>query len=291
MTTDQRARPPIAEGAGAGKAAEEAKAAKAAHGAEAADPADAAQGAQAAPETGPAAAPSRVGRIARRAGDGVRYVLGQRHPFGIEALDYDLYWRARGDHQVVARFPIIAGSLERGESLLDIGCGEGTGLAYLAQTRGVIVNGVDISEVAVALARAKGVDARVADVMAPDFQLDRTYDTILISEVLEHLAEPERLLAAVHDRIGKRLVLTFPNIAYLPHRLRLLFGRFPVQWGWHPGEHLRFWSLSDFGWWLDELGFDVIAVRASNGIRGLDRAWPSLFGNQIVVVARPRPKT
>ncbi|OGO54089.1 MAG: hypothetical protein A2Z32_13145 [Chloroflexi bacterium RBG_16_69_14] len=229
-----------------------------------------------------------LARVAARSGAGIRYVLGKRHPFGIAELDYDDYWRARGDHQVVARFPIIAKHLNRGETLLDIGCGEGTGIAYLMERTGVVGVGLDISSVAVEMARSKGVDARVADIMAPDFAPDRTYDTVLISEVLEHIAEPERVVTGVRDHVGQRIILTFPNIAFLPHRLRLLFGSFPVQWGWHPGEHLRFWSLSDFAWWLDQLGYDVVSVQASNGIRGLAAVRPSLFGNQIVVVARPR---
>lgn len=231
---------------------------------------------------------TRLGRIAARARAGIHYVLGSRSRFGIVDLDYDQYWRARGDHQVVARFPIIADFLRTGETLLDIGCGEGTGIAYLTARSGVNAVGLDISAVAVEMARTKGVDARVADVMAPEFAPEGTFDTILISEVLEHVAEPERVITRVRDHVGQRLILTFPNIAYLPHRLRLLFGKFPVQWGWHPGEHLRFWSLSDFLWWLDQLGYDVVSVRASNGIRGLARGWPGLFGNQIVVVARPR---
>lgn len=230
----------------------------------------------------------RLARIRGRVGAGIRYALGDRHPFGIADLDYDAYWRVRGDHAVVARFPIIARHLRRGESLLDVGCGEGTGIAYLVSRAGVIATGFDISSVAVEMAQRKGVDAKVADVMAPDFKLDRTYDTILISEVLEHIAEPERAVTRVRDHVGQRLILTFPNVAYLPHRLRLLFGSFPVQWGWHPGEHLRFWSISDFRWWLDQLGYDVVSVQASNGIRGLTAVRPSLFGNQIVVVAHPR---
>lgn len=231
---------------------------------------------------------ARLARIAARSRTGIRYALGERHPFGITDMDYDDYWRARGDHQVVARFPIIAKHLDRGETLLDIGCGEGTGIAYLTARTGVVGVGIDISSVAVDMARSKGVDARVADVMASDFAPDRTYDTVLISEVLEHVAEPERVVTRVREHVGKRLILTFPNIAYLPHRLRLMFGSFPVQWGWHPGEHLRFWSLSDFTWWLDQLGYEVVSVQASNGIRGLAGVRPSLFGNQIVVVARPR---
>lgn len=233
-------------------------------------------------------AASRWLRAARRIRGGASYVLGERHPFGIPRLDYDLYWQARGIHGVVARFPIIADFLHRGETLLDIGCGEGAGLGYLSEKAGIEGHGVDISSVAIDIAAQRGLNVAVADAMSPDFKLTREYDTVLISEVLEHVAEPELLLRNVRHHIRRRLILTFPNVAYLPHRLRLLFGRFPVQWGWHPGEHLRFWSLSDFVWWLDQLGYDIETVRASNGIRGLARAWPSLFGNQIVVVAHPR---
>ena len=240
--------------------------------------------------TSPSRSRSRLRRAARRLRDGWSYVFGARPPIRITDLDYDQYWRARGMHGVVDRFPIIASHLDRTETLLDIGCGEGAGLEYLQKATGVRGRGIDISPVAVEMARARGLDVDVADVMAPDYDMAEDYDTILISEVLEHLPEPERVIRVVSRHVRKRLILTFPNIGYFPHRLRMLFGRFPVQWGWHPGEHLRFWTLSDYHWWLDELGFDVDEVRASNGIRGLARLWPSVFGNQIVVVARPRPE-
>ena len=230
----------------------------------------------------------RFYRAAHRVREGVLYVLGARPAIRITELEYDQYWRARGVHQVVDRFPIIARHLRPSESLIDVGCGEGTGLDYLQRVAGIHGRGIDISAVAVEMARARGLDVSVADVTAPGFAIDGVYDTVLISEVLEHLPEPERVIRLMSAHVGKRLILTFPNIGYLPHRLRLLFGRFPVQWGWHPGEHLRFWTLSDYFWWLEQLGYEIDAVQASNGVKGLARIWPSLFGNQIVVVARPR---
>lgn len=230
----------------------------------------------------------RAVRAARRIRDGIRYVLGARPAIRITNLDYDQYWRARGMHGVVDRFPIIATFLQPGESLLDIGCGEGTGLEYLQRAARIVGRGVDISPVAIDMARARGLNVEVGDVTAADFEVDGLYDTVLISEVLEHIAEPERVIRLVSTHVRTRLILTFPSIGYLPHRLRMLFGRFPVQWGWHPGEHLRFWTLSDYEWWLDQLDYDIQAVQASNGVRGLSHLWPSLFGNQIVVVARPR---
>ena len=34
------------------------------------------------------------------------------------------------------------------------------------------------------------------------------------------------------------------------HRLRLMLGKFPLQWRTSPGEHVRFWTTSDMHWWL-----------------------------------------
>jgi len=81
------------------------------------------------------------------------------------------------------------------------------------------------------------------------------------------------------------LWLTFPNIAYFPHRLRLLSGKFPVQWVVFPGEHLRFWSVPGFAAWLASLSVPALDVIASNGltVARLHRVWPNLFGNQMVV--------
>jgi len=110
-------------------------------------------------------------------------------------------------------------------------------------------------------------------------------DHVVMSEVVEHVADAERLVRDAWTMARKTLWLTFPNIAYFPHRLRLLAGKFPVQWVVFPGEHLRFWSVPDFEAWLVGLSLPVSRVAASNGFTfaRLHRAWPNLFGNQIVV--------
>ncbi len=225
-------------------------------------------------------------RVASRWVAGIRSLLGGGYPSRITDLNYDDYWRGYV-HQVVDRFPISVRHLRRGETRLDIGCGKGTGVTYLVASTGVLGVGFDISPVAVETARSKGVDARVAAAVASGPALDYPFNTVLTEEVLEHVAELESVLGGIRDDVGKRLILAFPNIGYLPHRLRLLFGSFPVQWGWHPGEHSLLWCLSDFEWWLNQLGYRVGSVQASNGLRGLTRAWPSLFGDQLVL-ARPR---
>jgi hypothetical protein len=106
----------------------------------------------------------------------------------------------------------------------------------------------------------------------------------VLSEVIEHVANAESFLSQAWQLTRRSLWVTFPNIAYFPHRLRLLLGKFPVQWVAFPGEHLRFWSVPDFHRWLTASAMPEPYLLASNGLTfgGLHRIWPNLFGNQIV---------
>src|SRR2546423_10933285 len=106
-----------------------------------------------------------------------------------------------------------------------------------------------------------------------------------MSEVVEHVADAERFVADAWAVTRTSMWVTFPNIAYFPHRLRLLAGRFPVQWVVFPGEHLRFWSVRDFTAWLAALHIPATCVVPSNGltVAGAHRPFPNPFGNQIVV--------
>jgi methionine biosynthesis protein MetW len=200
-------------------------------------------------------------------------------------MDYDEYWRVRGFHTLQPRYRIMAEVIEPGSTVLDLGCGEGMLLQYLAETRDTSGYGVDVSQEAVKLARERGIQAEVADITS--WQIDQAYDYIILSEVLEHLVNPEEVISKVHRRFRKALIVSIPNIGYYPHRLRLLLGRFPLQWVLHPAEHLRYWTVTDFVEWIDQFGLQAVDVRSSNGFPILDRLWPNLFSNQVVFVIRP----
>lgn len=203
-------------------------------------------------------------------------------PFGA-AIDYDEYWRHRAPGALQPRFEIIGACIRREDQVLDIGCGDGAMLAYLAERRGVHGVGIDISAEAVRLAKARGVDARV-QLPAALVSAGESFDHVVASEVVEHVADAERLVTTAWSLARRTLWVTFPNIAYFPHRLRLLGGRFPVQWAVFPGEHVRFWSVPDFRQWVVSLGLPPPRLIPSNGLTtmSLHRVWPNLFGNQIV---------
>jgi methionine biosynthesis protein MetW len=210
----------------------------------------------------------------------------KQREFRPENANYDRYWQERGPGAIHPRFQIIARQLRLGETVLDVGCGDGAMLEYFFREKGIRGIGIDISSVAVETARGRDVDARLRN-------LDQFYkevgeigfDHVIMSEVLEHLTDSEEYVAKGWQLATKTLWLTFPNIAYFPHRLRLLAGRFPVQWAVFPSEHVRFWSVPDFRFWLKQLGMVSPRLCASNGLTlcQLHRLWPNLFGNQIVV--------
>lgn len=211
-------------------------------------------------------------------------------PTRLNAMDYNDYWRAKGDMLFTGRCPVFASLVAPGSSVLDIGCGEGTTLKFLEEKLGIRGSGVDISPEAVGMARKKGVAASQADASSREFRISEVYDHIIISEVLEHIPNPEELLSKVKGRFRTSLIISIPNSAYYLHRLRLLFGRFPVQWAWHPGEHLRFWSLTDFRELLEETGFEIISVKTHSGFLFLHGLWPNLFADSAVFEVREAKK-
>lgn len=226
-------------------------------------------------------------------------LLGPRGLKGITAkpsflsacIDYDQYWEFREFCPFQPRFPFIEKQISDNSNVLDIGCGDGGTLAYIKSRKTITELGIDISEVAIAKARKLGINCRVDDLfkLADENTSQGRWDFVILGELIEHVANSEEFLKAAWKVCGQTLILTFPNIAYLPHRLRLLFGRYPVQWVHHQAEHLRFWSLKDFADWLETLQLPQATVRRtfipSNGftMMNLHRVCPNLFANQIIV--------
>lgn len=226
-----------------------------------------------------------LGRLGRGLG---RIFASPRPTLG--SLDYDTYWDQRPADVFQPRFEIIAQLLPTGAEVADIGCGDGSLLRYLERRRNVAGFGVDISTTAVEVAQRLGTNASVADVTDPGFSLPRRVDYVVLSEVLEHIADPEAVLIGLRASTGRFAIVTLPNTGYIEHRLRLLFGRFPVQWLFHPGEHLRFWTIADFRMTAGATGYDVTRIQPALGWFPLARLWPSLFASQLVYVLSPGPE-
>jgi len=220
------------------------------------------------------------------------YYLVAYRPAVIEEPDYDQYWEIKAGSRIgqlssfrLSRAQAIANVIEEGSSVFDIGCGDGAILKYLIMEKGVVARGIDISEKAVNFARSEGLNVSLGDALNPaNLDISSKYDYIILSEIIEHIPNPEKLLLQLRDKFNKALIISIPNTGWIEHRARLLLGRFPLQWICYPGEHLRFWTLKDFQWWVDLLGYKISAVIPYQGVPILKNACPNLFAQAFVFV-------
>ena len=220
----------------------------------------------------------------------LRRLTGYPATARVGVVDYDAYWDAKaasGLGQLSAwrlkRAQVFAALVEPGARVLDLGVGDGALLRHLIDARGVVGFGLDVSPQAVDFCRAQGLDVQLADINRPlsDY-LSESFDYVILSEIIEHLPDPERLLDELRPHLRRGIIVSIPNTGFYQHRLRLLLGRFPLQWVVTPGEHLRFWTHADFIWWARRLHLRVVRAVPYEGTPGLKEAWPSLFAAAFV---------
>ena len=131
------------------------------------------------------------------------------------------------------------------QSVLDAGCGEGFVTRFLCeQNAGWELTGVDLSEAAIRYARRhSNGDARfaVGDLYDLPFE-DDAFDTVLCSEVLEHLEDPGRAFGELRRVARRSVVVSVPREPYFQwlNDLGQALGLSP-----DPG-HVNFWNEQGF---------------------------------------------
>jgi SAM-dependent methyltransferase len=175
-----------------------------------------------------------------------------------------------------ALFPRYVGG--PGRRVLDLGCRDGA----LTQTyaAGNEVVGVDADREALAEAARLGIETRWADLDQPLEFPDASFDAVVAGELLEHLRDPERLVAEIRRvlRPGGTFVASVPNAYRLKGRLRFLIGRPPES----DPTHLQMFSAAGVRALL--AGFDDPKLHFVAG--RLVPLHPRLFANDIVFVGR-----
>ncbi|HEV7516458.1 MAG TPA: class I SAM-dependent methyltransferase [Thermoanaerobaculia bacterium] len=173
-------------------------------------------------------------------------------------LDYYVEQGAGIDLIVAPLLRLPAGMIRR---CLEIGCSAGFALDFGRFAFGWEGQGVDPSPLATAGAQALGFSVR-RDYFSADLDLGpEPFDLAICSEVLEHLAEPHALLAAIRERLAPNgiLVLSTPNLALVrPDAERQALHR-----ALSPGFHLVLYSRDALARVLASAGFAAVQVEAS----------------------------
>ncbi len=153
----------------------------------------------------------------------------------------------------------------RGLRILDLGCGGGHNGALLKKAGARAVVGVELDARASKEAR-KRLDAVIQCDLAhldPAQLGDEPFDAILASDVLEHLVEPEAVLAKALTRLrpGGVVVLSLPNVSHVSVFAALLAKRWPRRSsGIFDRTHLRFFAKHDMVALLEGAGLRVLRV-------------------------------
>jgi len=171
-------------------------------------------------------------------------------------------------------------------ALLEVGCSFGAFLLE-AKRRGWDVRGVDLSPVAVASCRERGIEVfegTLAAVRVPDGSLDLVY----LAETVEHLPDPRTTVraAAAALRDGGGMVLGTGNHASLA---RLLRGS---RWGYYMPGHLQYFTAASLGRLLADEGFTVVRrafgddrsireLRAIRRLEGRPAGWGAALADRL----------
>ena len=146
---------------------------------------------------------------------------------------------------------VIADLVPFGSKVLDIGCGDGELLAWLANEKTIDGRGLELSQAGVNASIARGVAVVQGDA---DTDLkhypDKAYDYVILSQTLQTMKNPKEVLENL-VRIGHHAIVSVPNFGYWKNRAYLtFFGRMPVtqtlSYQWFDTPNIHFCTLSDF---------------------------------------------
>ncbi len=160
-----------------------------------------------------------------------------------------------------ADFDLIAAWIAPGDRVLDLGCGDGTLLKHLTETRGVHGWGVEINDANVLAAIRNGINVIQGNLeKGLDEFADQGFDHVVLSRTLQTVRHTEGILREML-RVGREAVVSFPNFAYWKNLRSVLEGRMPVSedlpYQWYDSPNVRFFTLLDFEDLCDRMGLVI----------------------------------
>ena len=147
-------------------------------------------------------------------------------------------------------FAAIAQWVTPNAKVLDLGCGDGSLLKYLEQTRNTRGYGIEIADANVLACVEKGVNVIQMDLEAGLSGFEpQSFDFVILSQTLQAMHHIEQLAAEIL-RVGKHGIVTIPNFGYWRRRIQIIGGRMPVSkdlpYQWYDTPNIHLCTFADF---------------------------------------------
>ncbi len=192
----------------------------------------------------------------------------------------------------------IADMVPPGSRVLDVGCGHGDLIGFLTQAKGADARGIELSQSGVNACVARGLPVIQgdADTDLRDYP-PGSFDVVILSQTIQATRHPRYVLDQLL-RIGRRVIVSFPNFGFWKVRARLFFnGRMPrtglLNHDWYETPNIHLCTIADFVALAERLGARIdmaLAVDEQGDVRDVQRPgyWDNLMAESaILALSRP----
>jgi len=197
-------------------------------------------------------------------------------------MSHNAVGNIRLDHLLISKL------IEPQSGVLDLGCGHGDLLALLRAEKKVRAQGIELSEDAIFHCVEKGLSVFHMDFDSglSSFK-SQSFDYVILNKSLQETLHVEYVLQEAL-RVGKRVVVGFPNFAHWRARVQLFFlGKTPVTKSlpkyWYNTPNLHFLSITDFEDYTKDRGIRVLERHYLTSQAEL-RLFPNLFATMAIFV-------
>ncbi len=193
-------------------------------------------------------------------------------------------------HRARVDYELIESLIEPDSTILDVGCGDGQLLTNLIRDKNIKGEGIELDQELVLDCVCRGLPVIQQDIEdGLDYYADKSFDYVILSQTVQTLKNPEKVFKELL-RVGRKVIVSFPNFAYWRCRLQMLVqGKAPVTgqlpFDWHNSPNIHFLSLKDFEQFCKKLRVKVerkipLTVARSRTVK----LRPNFFAEQAIYI-------